>query len=265
MAADGPSRDCRPPGAKVSCTRCIVLCAGDERRWNRWGGCSRKHFLEIDDEAVLTRTLRLLSERPDRADLELFVVVRAGDEDLYDPYIPVGTRVFPVEPPGPGHTEAYKYLSSRPLWNLEGRTVVLLGDVWYSEAALAEILDAGKPDWTAFGRANASVFTRKPHGEVFAMAFWSPEEHGRTLDRLDMLYRSGGCRRPAAGWAHYRLMIGENPETHGVGERFVEIDDFTEDFDSGHDVEAWSEARDVWNAYFSEARTFEIPDAIQGS
>jgi hypothetical protein len=36
----------------------------------------------------------------------------------------------------------------------------------------------------------------------------------------------GGRRR----WAHYSLMIADTSHEVGVGARYVEIDDFTEDF-----------------------------------
>lgn len=242
----------------MAVTRCIVLCAGEESRWQTYGGYRRKHFLEIDDETILTRTLRLLSESAEPDDLEVHVVVRRGDEDLYEPYMTVGTGLFAIEPAGANETEAYKYLSSKALWNPAGRTVVLMGDVWYSRPAMATIMDAGRSGWHAFGRPDGSTFTRKPHGEVFAQAFSSLESPCRLLDRLDMMYRSGTCRRTAAGWALYRLMIDTDPNMHGIGESFVTIDDFTDDFDSGHELEDWLRARKNWLGHFTEGRIRQL-------
>jgi len=48
---------------------------------------------------------------------------------------------------------------------------------------------------------------------------------------------------PAARWAHYNLMIGRHPHEAGFGPRYVEIDDFTEDFDSPGDYDAWVRGR----------------------
>lgn len=124
--------------------------------------------------------------------------------------------------------------------------MILLGDVWFSKSAMAAILDVERPGWTAFGRPEESMYTQKPYGELFAQVFRSSGEHGRNLEKLYHLYRSGACTRSASGWAHYRLMIGMSPDGFGVGKRFVVIDDFTDDFDTGTDFEIWTRAREYY-------------------
>lgn len=153
--------------------------------------------------------------------------------------MPTNTELHGISPVVPDQTEAYKFLSSKELWNRTGRTIVLLGDVWFSEEAITKIFNYPSDDWTAFGRTGASRFTGCPHGEIFAQRFTCFAEHGEKLERLNDMYLNGECKRDASGWAHYQLMIGSNPNIHTVGPRFVEIDDFTEDFDCPEDYDIW--------------------------
>jgi len=213
---------------------CIVLCGGENSRWGDDG--SRKHFVSIDGELLINRTLRLVSAfAPER----LVVVVNRSHLDLYASNLCGDAELYGIDPQRGQQTEAYKFLSSREVWNRAGCTVVLLGDVWFSEEAIAKVFRESDDDWTAFGRAGPSGFTGCRWGELFAQRFTAVVKHEEKLLRLDDMYREGTCKGTASGWAHYRLMIGRDPNIHWVGPRFVEIDDFTEDFDYPEDFDAW--------------------------
>jgi choline kinase len=213
---------------------CIILCGGENSRWGDAG--SRKHFVSIDGELLVNRTLRLARTfNPAR----LVVVVNRRDLDLYASKLCGDVELYGIDPSVGQETEAYKYLSSRDVWNRAGGTVVLLGDVWFSEAAIAKVFRETDEEWTAFGRSGPSGFTGCRWGELFAQRFTSVAEHEKNLLRLDAMYREGICKRVASGWAHYRLMIGGDPNIHFVGPRFVEINDFTDDFDYPEDFDAW--------------------------
>jgi hypothetical protein len=62
---------------------------------------------------------------------------------------------------------------------------------------------------------------------------------------------------------HYRLMIRADPHLHTVGPRFVKIGDFTEDFDSPEDFDAWHRGRASWGnaglAFPHPSRTGALP------
>lgn len=225
-------------------TTCIILCGGSNARWGGYRGVARKHLVELEGERLINRTLRLVARyAPGRT----VVVLHPDDREAYAAQLPASVEFFEVPVAAAPELEAQKFLSSRALWNAAGRTIVLLGDVWFSEAALATIFVESPEEWTAFGRAGASRFTGCPWGELFAQRFTSSLEHGEQLERLDAKYRNRTCRRAAAGWAHYNLMIGRHPHAVGVGERYVEIDDFTEDFDHPGDYDAWVRGR-AWHA-----------------
>lgn len=217
-------------------TNCIVLCGGNNSRWGQYKNTHRKHLVEIESEILLNRTLRLVAAfNPDRT----VVVVNKCDLNFYASKLSFSPELYWINPVVPCQTEAYKFLSSKELWNRTGRTIVLLGDVWFSEEAMSKIFNDPGEDWTAFGRTGASRFTGCPHGEIFAQRFTSFAEHGENLARLDAMYLEGTCKRLASGWAHYQLMIGSSPNIHTVGSRFVEIDDFTDDFDCPEDYDLW--------------------------
>lgn len=221
-------------------TTCILLCGGSNTRWGGYRGAVRKHLVEVEGERLLDRTLRQVARHaPGRT----VVVLHPEDRGAYAAQVAQPVEFFEVPVAAAPELEAQKFLSSRALWNAAGRTIVLLGDVWFSAAALAAIFADSPEEWTAFGRAGASRFTGCPYGELFAQRFTATAEHGANLERLDAMYRNRTCRRAAAGWAHYNLMIGRHPHAPGVGGRYVEIDDFTEDFDHPGDYDAWVRGR----------------------
>ena len=224
----------------MTATHCIILCGGRNSRWKGFRGTHRKHLVKVEGEILLSRTLRLVAAyEPART----VVVVNEDDLDLYKAYLSDNTEFYGIKENVPYQTDAYKFLSSKELWNPIGRTIVLLGDVWFSENAIKTIFKNPADDWTAFGRNGASKFTGHPYGELFAQCFTDYREHELTLDKLDEMYRTGTCKRAASGWAHYQLMIGKDPNIHTVGPRFVEIDDFTDDFDTPEDYDAWVAGR----------------------
>lgn len=217
-------------------TTCLLLCGGSNTRWGGYRGARRKHLIEIEGEILLERTLRqVAAHAPGRT----IVVIHEEDRDLYRARVTLPTEIVSVPRFDGPEFEARKFLSSRPFWNDRGRTIVLLGDVWFSDAAIETIFADAAEGWTAFGRPGASRWTGCPYGELFAQRFTAIDAHEDALLRLDAMYRDRSCRRAAAGWAHYQLMIGRHPHDHVVGPRFVEIDDFTEDFDLPHDYDAW--------------------------
>lgn len=223
-------------------THCLILCGGANSRWNGHLGMARKHLINVEGECLLQRSVRqvqALSVRPT-------VVVNAGDVALYRKHLEGPVDFREIDPQPSNATEAWKFLSSRAGWNTAGATIVLLGDVWFSDLAIAAICST-TADWIAFGRAGASVLTGHPHGEIFAQRFERHEQHLEQLLKLDQLYRAGRCRR-TAGWAHYHLMIGADPAMQCAGKAFCQVDDFTDDFDTPADYERWHAGRRRWRA-----------------
>lgn len=207
---------------------CIVIAAGEGTRWNNYLG-KRKHFIEIDGETIITRTVRLAGQFSSKV-----YVVGSSDDFRIN-----GSTLFRPEL-NPLDNDADKFLNSASLWNQEGRTVVLYGDVYFSDDAMQRIMEFQPREWTLFARFGPSKLTGKRYGECFAQSFY-PEhivEHLAQLRNIVSARLKGKIKR-CGGWEHYRSMERLPLEKHQRKGRFVEIDDWTEDFDQPSDYDCW--------------------------
>lgn len=206
-------------------TTAIIIADGDGTRWGNHGGIP-KHLAEVGGEPILHRTVRLLNRADD---IEVWV---AGPLD--GRYKVPGAELW-TPAHDPDVFDADKFLSSKALWNRDGRTLVVYGDVFWTDEAMTRVLDWPSLDWVLFGRAFASDLTGTPYGECFAQSFGSQAigDHEAALRRIVDLYRRGLIPR-CGGWEHYRAMIGI-PDAlmaqHLVGQWFCNIDDWTDDID----------------------------------
>ncbi len=141
-------------------TRAIIIAAGKGLRWKNYKGIE-KHFMKIDGEAIIHRTVRLLKE--------------FGVDDIYvvgktKKYEIEGTKLYK-----PKFTKEYydadKFLSSKNLWNKKGKTLVLYGDVYFTRQAIDQIVNYAHVDWLLFGRPFASLLTGKRYGECLHKLF----------------------------------------------------------------------------------------------
>lgn len=218
--------------------RAIIIAAGRATRWRE-----PKHFIEVDGEPIIERTVRLLNEYG----VENVWVVGPDDDryriegsDLYVPWLRDGCDE---------NCGADKFLSSRDLWLEDGRTLVLYGDCYFTADAIKTITSYAHRDWLLFARPDGSTVTGCPWGECFAQGFYEDHipEHLRTLERAVELHHRKVIRHPS-GWQHYRAMMGLPVrwwDRKVWGDRLVRIDDFTEDFDSPEDFETFMQHWDA--------------------
>lgn len=134
--------------------------------------------------------------------------------------------------------EASEYAATRNLWNPAGRTVLLLGDVYFTDPAIDLILSQPNPDYRCFGRYGPSAVTGTPYGEIFAASWW-PNQHHRldaALAQVHALRAAGTITRPP-GWMLLRGMQGTPMGRHRVAAPwFVDVTtvlpgDCTDDID----------------------------------
>lgn len=205
--------------------RVIVIAAGEGSRWGCYTGVP-KHLVCIGGEVLLERTVRQFS-----AWGEVYVVGR--DER----YAVEGSHLV-IPRLDPLNFGADKFLSSRHLWNRDGRTIVAYGDVRFTDEAVEIIAGYPDRDWRLFARFGPSSVYGGDRGECFAQSFW-PENIG---DHLAALQRIVRLRRQhvlgqIGGWQHYRAIEGLFLDEHARGARFVEVDDMTDDLDFPADLE----------------------------
>ena len=218
--------------------RVLLICAGRAERWGLHLGVP-KHLIEIEGERLIDRAVRLVQERQ-----KAEIVIVAFDP-AYD--VPGTTRFAPEHGPE-RFNDTDKFLSSHSLWSPDDQTLILYGDVFFSERGMDEIA-AYQGGAAFFGRCDRSVYTGCAWGELFALSF-PVGDQGRLLEEMRAVQRAlvrGDIER-GGGWEVYRRMQGLPltlfpNETRGG---FIEIDDFTEDFDTPDDYWRWMRHRRWW-------------------
>lgn len=217
----------------------VILCAGNSSRWNSHLGVKWKQLIPVLNQTLLQRTIRqiqgnhqceidvLISSRMEKDFHEVLKNDRVNLVTIKKSYINT-------------ETPAAKYLASVEHWNNSGSTVILLGDVWFSDDAIKTILQPRSEPWLAFGRQRPSSCTGYPYGNFFGVRLAGSEFQRKSIVLLDHLYKAGICNAYGGGWAWSQLMRNEDPNIRSVGENFIEIDDFTEDFDCPDDYIRWN-------------------------
>lgn len=209
----------------------IVLANGSETKWDDHRGGPR-HFVEVDGERLLDRTVRQFGAHGE--------VVVTGPDQRYK--LPVAALYVPRDEPE--NLDADILLSTRALWASNQRTLVVLGDTWFTDAAIDAIVGLADRLWFYVGREDGSRYSGTDYGEIFALSFW-PEHQASLLEAAHEIrrrQRDEGLWRGGL-WEHYRLLVGVDPLEHRIAGHFLEIDDETDDFDFGPRFEAWLDAR----------------------
>jgi len=153
-----------------------------------------------------------------------------------------------------------------------GRTIVLYGDVFFTENAMRTIVKSDIQDWTLFCRYKHSKITGGKFPECFAQSFYTKdiEKHEKNLWYVAELHTSGIINR-SGGWEHYHAMQGARGkavqrysilktirrEPWNLLKRTlqkpydgrIEIDDWTEDFDYPSDydrfIKRWNKRKNA--------------------
>lgn len=221
--------------------RAIIIAAGDATRWGNHLGVP-KHFVEVDGEKIIERTVRQLRSH---GITDIHVV---GPDPSYQ--IP-GSRLF-VPTKNKDNADLDKFMNSRELWNPYGKTFVLYGDVYFTDDAMRWILTHDKPEFTLHCRPFNSNLTGTEWGECFCLSFY-PRDHkmlNKVFDNLLLLYREDKLKR-LGGWEVYKgvlnrygLLPVEKMHQHWVtGHNLNAINDWTDDFDYPEDYDRFIKLR----------------------
>ena len=209
----------------------IIACSGEEKRWGNYLGCP-KHLIKIDGERLLDRTVRLIKNK----DESQILIMAYTDEYLVD-----GTDLYVPQRSIADHQRYPAIYGSREIWNKNGQTILLYGDVYFTEDAIATIVeDKNNGDIKFYGRENNSQITGKGYGELFAIRF-SNQIHEKILTVLNKLKikKDKGEIQRFCYWEFYRSWHNIPLTTHAIKGNFVTIDDRTDDFDFPGDYDRW--------------------------
>lgn len=224
-------------------TVAIIICAGEATRWGNYLNTS-KHLIEIEGERLVDRLCRQLKERGIE---KIFVVIKDREQLHYkNKYSTLYFANINYEK----NADADKFLSSKNLWNTKGRTIVVYGDCYITDEGMDTIVFNDNKDWTLYCRPTASKITGTPWGECFAQSFYPihKQKHEDALMRIARRYQQKLLRR-CGGWEHYRAYLGR-PDSelnkHYMTTNYVEINDWSDDFDYPEDYERWINKRELW-------------------
>lgn len=216
-------------GLNTNSPRIIIIAAGDATRWGNYMGVT-KHYAVIAGEPVIERTVRLLLERKQN---DIWVVSKD--------YAIAGVHNYRPKLNARNH-DADKFISSSELWHPKKRTIVIYGDVYFTESGIDTILANDTELYRLFCRPTGNKQFKYPYGECFAISF-HPADHkflSYNLRRLVHLFRADVISR-IGGWELTRLMakvpIGQVHRHKTWLTNYFVIDDATNDIDYPSDYE----------------------------
>lgn len=208
------------------------MAAGEATRWDNYMD-TPKHLVDVAGQPLLHRTVSQFKPHG-----ELFLTAPEDDERYAIPDV----KIF--HPPNIDNLyDAKKLLDNKDLWNENGRTIILWGDVFFTSKAVRKIVRHEPANWSMYGRFGPSSVTGCEYGELFAFSF---QPHMRPDIEIALhtlaVKRKYDLVNRVGGWELYRLLSGARDlEMHTRYRNFIEINDETEDFDFPHDYERWKQ------------------------
>jgi hypothetical protein len=215
----------------------LIISGGSGERWGNYLGLP-KQLVPINGEVLIERTIRQLRE----LGVKDISIIKESDCKLFDcldvPKLDITRR-------NDLHGDIDKLLSSRDYWNKEGKTILLLGDVYFTDEALKTIITHEGRDWYQYGRLGPNSITGKKWNENFAFSMY-PEHHEQLYEAGVESFRllSEKLIRRNTMAQCYRVMAGKNgsdADYRGQPQEdlgnFVVIDDLTDDWDYPKDYE----------------------------
>jgi hypothetical protein len=223
--------------------RVIILAGGSGSRWGNYRGVP-KHLVEIEGEVLLARTVKQFLKHTS----DVWVVgpddrYKFDGANLYTPEIDDSPK------------EMSKFISSHDLWldKKNSKNILVFGDVYFTDDAVRTIV-SDKDEWKFFLRRKGSIITGKPHKEIFAISF-SSSMSVTFSHKIFMLYVSVSEILSAGGWHLFKDMTLGNARSRQElfkNGGFVEINDWTEDFDYPKDLDNWeSRKTTLWSEDYS--------------
>jgi hypothetical protein len=217
----------------------LIACSGNGSRWDNYMNIP-KHLININGEILLHRTVRLIKKVSDLSEIPVEICIVSFEEGLYK--VDETTLIKPNI--DSFHRNAYfgspfLYVS-KDWWSKDDVTVILFGDVYFTEEAMNTILKTTSSSYLFFGREKGSSITGGRWGEIFAISF-VPEFHKKLCNVLDELKKMKDCGilQRFLHWEIYRKLQSINLFEHRIKGNFIEINDFTEDFDDSDDYNDW--------------------------
>ncbi|MCL1799225.1 MAG: 2-C-methyl-D-erythritol 4-phosphate cytidylyltransferase [Eggerthellaceae bacterium] len=186
----------------------IIMADGKSDRWDNYLSVP-KHFIEIDGEPIIERTIRLLHAYDQKSE----VIVTSHNKD-YE--LAGSTRYEPLD----NTLEVDRF--TREL--IVDDTCFLYGDTYYTEDAIRRIIQTEAEDILFFGNRDSIVAIKIKDGALF-------EEH---VDRVRGLFLIGAIEH-CIGWQVYQSFQGLPFNGKGIADKYILFNDKTMDFNDPED------------------------------
>ena len=186
----------------------IIMADGKGTRWQNYNDIP-KHFIEINGETLLARTVRLLRQ----GDPGCEVIITSHDP-RYE--VEGATRYEPVN----NHLEIDRFTEEL----IADNVCFLYGDTYYSEDAAYIIINTEAEDILFFGNQRSIVAVKVADGELF-------RSH---VDRVRQLFIEGKIEK-CIGWQVYQSFTGLPFGEKKIESKYIILEDSTEDFNSPED------------------------------
>lgn len=186
----------------------IIMADGKGTRWQNYNDIP-KHFIEINGETLLARTVRLLRQ----GDPGCEVIITSHDP-RYE--VEGATRYEPVN----NHLEIDRFTEEL----IADNVCFLYGDTYYSEDAADIIINTEAEDILFFGNQRSIVAVKVADGELF-------RSH---VDRVRQLFIEGKIEK-CIGWQVYQSFTGLPFGEKKIESKYIILEDSTEDFNSPED------------------------------
>ena len=186
----------------------IIMADGKGTRWRNYNDIP-KHFIEINGETLLERTVRLLRQ----GDPDCEVIITSHDPR----YEVEGARRYEPEN---NYLEIDRFTEEL----IEDNVCFLYGDTYYSDEAAETIIGAAAEDILFFGNQRSIVAIKVADGELF-------RSH---VHRVRELFLEGKIEK-CIGWQVYQSFLGLPFGEKKIDSKYVLIKDGTEDFNSPED------------------------------
>lgn len=181
---------------------------GKGTRWQNYNDIP-KHFIEINGETLLGRTVRLLHEGDDDCD-----IIITSHDPRYE--IDGAVRYEPLN----NHLEIDRFTEEL----IADNVCFMYGDTYYSEEAVKSIIETDAEDILFFGNSRSIVAVKVADGALFR----------KHVDNVRTLFTEGKIDK-CIGWQVYQSFMGLPFGEKKIESKYVVLKDGTEDFNSPDD------------------------------
>lgn len=181
---------------------------GKGTRWQNYNDIP-KHFIEINGETLLGRTVRLLHEGDDDCD-----IIITSHDPRYE--IDGAVRYEPLN----NHLEIDRFTEEL----IADNVCFMYGDTYYSDEAVKSIIETDAEDILFFGNSRSIVAVKVADGALFR----------KHVDNVRTLFTEGKIDK-CIGWQVYQSFMGLPFGEKKIESKYVVLKDGTEDFNSPDD------------------------------